>query len=55
MQEKGNTQPLYLVHGICLDCGHVFTKRPAHGIEHMCSYCGSFDIAARRVVTEGER
>lgn len=54
MHGKSNT-PLYLIHGVCLDCGKVFTKAPNHGIEQMCSHCGSFDIAARRVVSEEGR
>ena len=46
MQKKDTT----LIYGVCLDCGKVFVKRPMHGIEQMCSHCGSFDIVARRIV-----
>ena len=51
MHEKSTT---YLVHGVCLDCGKVFTVRPIPGVMPSCKACGSFDVAARRVVREEE-
>ena len=53
MQDDRNTQAPYMVHGVCLDCGKVFTTRPMPGIVPMCGHCGSIDIEATRVVREG--
>ena len=54
MREKRNTEPGYRLAGVCLDCGKVFVIRPDPRRTPTCGHCGRFDLAARRIVREGE-